>query len=530
MPVSRTRTRRLRLPNMWNVIKRSRKLLKLFFGFRALDKSHDADRQQRARRLLMLEFADARGVMMKVGQLLAASAQADDELNPLIKSIKPLALKQVLPAIEAALGCSWEQVFKSIDESRAAASLGQVHHAVLVNGDEVALKVQYPQIAKAIDAEMTLLGLMPQAGPVKKWAFDLEGYRHALKDNMANELDYRHEADTQMFFYQNLALPGVIIPKVYAELCSKTLLVQSWETGDYLDTAANWIERDREKIAKALLSLLITSLFKIRCLHADPHMGNSYFRYHEELGVEMVLMDYGCTIELTEQQSLALLKLIILSRENSAELPLKYFAAMGFDADKLGKIEACLPRLCRYLFAPFIEDKKFILQQWEVGKKITALLAEERWWFRSAGPVRLIFIMRAFQGLVQQLQLLKINLNWWLLMEEVIPPTLMDQARNFECADIEPSRTARMQPVIAIANTLKVKITRNGVTRVEVDLPAEAVLDLQTFIPEKIKLKLERSADICLPEIINKVRQTGLAPQQVFDYEENDEHYQVWLE
>lgn len=509
---------------------RSGKLIKLFFGFRALSKNSDLDRQQRAKRLLMLEFADARGVIMKVGQLLAASNDTTDELSPLIKSIEPLPLKQVLPAIEASLGCHWEQVFKSIDESLAAASLGQVHRAVLKNGDQVAVKVQYPDIAKAIDAEMTLLGVMPQAGPVKQWGFDLDGYRHALKNNMAEELDYRHEASAQKFFYQKLGLSSVVTPKIHEDLCSKTVLVQSWETGDYLDIAANWIERDREQIAKTLLSLLLTSLFKTRRLHADPHMGNSSFRYHEDNGVEMVLMDYGCTIELTEQQSLALLKLIILAKEKSTDLAIKYFVAMGFDSEKLFRIEAYLPRLCQYLFAPFIEDKKFNLQQWGVGKKITDLLAEERWWFRSAGPARLIFILRAFQGLVQQLQLLKVNLNWWQLMEEVIPAELMDKARHFECPDIETSKCAKKRLIGSIANTLKVKITRNGVTKVEVDLPAEAVLDLESFIPEKIKLKLEQSSDICLQEIVNKVRQNGIAVQQVFDYEENDEHYQVWLE
>ncbi len=515
---------------MWNVLKRSSKLVKLFFGFRALSKSDDTDSRKRARRLLMQEFADARGVIMKVGQLMAAANNPDDEFVPLIKSIDPLPLKKILPVLEASLGCPWKQVFDSIDESQAAASLGQVHHAVLKNGAEVAIKIQYPGIGKAIDAEMTLLGMMPQAGPVKQWNFDLDGYRHALKDNMIEELDYRHEASAQNFFNQQLNLPSIITPEVYDDLSSKTVLVQAWEEGDYLDVAVNWIERDREKIAKNLLSLLLISLFKTRRLHADPHMGNSYFRYHEGRGVEMVLMDYGCTIELTEQQSLALLKLILSVKEKSLERPIKNFVAMGFDAEKLSRIEAYLPRLCLYLFAPFVMDKKFILQQWFLGKKITDLLAEQRWWFRSAGPAKLIFIMRAFQGLVQQLQLLKINLNWWQVLEEVIPAEVMDKARNFECPGVEIPADGRKQTIECIADTLKVKITRQGVTKVEVSLPAEAVLELENFIPEEIQLKLEQSSEINLQDILHKVRQSGIAVQQVFDYEENNEHYQVWLE
>ena len=510
---------------MWNLINRSSKLIKLFFGFRRLAKATDNQNQQRARSALMQQFADARGVTMKIGQLMAAANDADDVFNPLITSIEPLPLKQVLPVIEASLGCSWKKIFKSIDESTAAASLGQVHHAVLKNGKEVAVKVQYPDIQGAIKSEMSLLGMMPKAGPVKQWRFDLDGYRHVLKENMDEELDYRHEAKMQAFFLQQVKLPLLIVPKVYEELSSERLLVQSWEEGVFLDQTANWSLPDREQIAKTLLSLLLTSLFETRCLHADPHMGNSYFRHHPEQGVEMVLMDYGCTIDLTEQQSLSLLKLIITIREKLSGQPLGYFAAMGFDAEKLSHIEPRLPMLCLYLFAPFIEDKKFIVQQWQPGKKITDLLAEERWWFRSAGPAKLIFIMRAFQGLVQQLECLKVNLNWGEVLLDVLPDELLEKARAYQCPLVSTSES-----IDALASRLKVKVVKRGITKAEVDLPAEAVLDLEKFIPEEIQLKLDQSADIDLKNIIEKVRQSGLAVQPVFDYEDDQQQYRVWLE
>lgn len=510
---------------MWNLISRSSKLIKLFFGFRRLSKATDSQNQQRARSALMQQFADARGVTMKIGQLMAAANDADDTFNPLITSIEPLPLKKILPAIEASLGCGWKTIFQSIDESTAAASLGQVHHAVLKNGDEVAIKVQYPDIQGAINSEMTLLGMMPKAGPVKQWRFDLDGYRHALKENMDEELDYRHEAKTQAFFLRELNLPLVVVPKIYEEFSSEKLLVQSWEEGVFLEQAASWPQQDREQIAKTLLSLLLTSLFKTRRLHADPHMGNSYFRHHPEQGVEMVLMDYGCTIGLTEQQSLSLLKLIIAIREKLSGQPIRYFAAMGFDAEKLSHIEPRLPMLCLYLFAPFIEDKKFIVQQWQVGKKITDLLAEDRWWFRSAGPAKLIFIMRAFQGLVQQLECLKVNLNWGEVLFEVLPDELLDKARAYQCPVITASES-----VVALASRLKVKVVKLGVTKAEVDLPAEAVLELEKFIPEEIQLKLKQSSEIDLKNIIEKVRKSGIAAQPVFEYEDDAQQYRVWLE
>ena len=516
--------------DMFNFFSRGWTLIRLMLGVRSVSKATNEDQHRRARLALMQQFADARGVMMKVGQLMAAADELDGELSPLITSIEPLPLKRVLPVIEQALGCSWNKVFKSIDESEAAASVGQVHYAVLLNNKPVAIKVQYPDIKKAIDAEMAILGLMPKAGPVKQWNFDLDSYRQELKNNMAQELDYLHEAKQQSYFLNHLAMNSVIIPWVYEDLCSETLLVQSWEEGLFIDQIVDWPIDVRETIAKTLLSLLLKSIFELRLLHADPHKGNSYFRYNEAGDIEMVLMDFGCTVEISEQQSMALLKLILLVREKSSDSPINYFSAMGFDAEKLSHIEKFLPKLCCYLFAPFIEEKVFSLQQWELAKKITDLLAEQRWWFRSAGPANLIFLMRAFQGLVQQFQILKVNINWWQVLVDVLPEKLLDKARQYECPEIKRKDFSNLVTIDSIADVLKVKVSRQGEVIVEVSLPAEAVLELKNFIPDEIQLKLEQSSDIDLDEIIHKVRESGLAAQPVFDFESGEKHYQVWLE
>ena len=514
---------------MWNLINRSARLVKLLFGFRHLSRSTDPQQQLRARQAIAQQFADARGVTMKVGQLMAAASDVEDAFAPLITSIEPLPLAQMIPVIEQSLGCRWKKVFQSIDESDAAASLGQVHHAVLKNGSEVAIKLQYPEIDNAIEAEMKLLGMMPKAGPVKKWNVDLDGYRQALKQNMTRELDYRHEAETQQFFYQQLELPAVVVPYVHTDLSSEKMLVQSWESGDFLQQAVSWPPKQREQIARTLLSLLITSLFKTRRLHADPHMGNSYFRYRDDASgaIEMVLMDYGCSIELEEQQSMALLKLILSLREKSSGKPISHFVAMGFDSEKLALIEAYLPRLCLYLFQPFINDEIFLLRNWHPGKQITELLGEKRWWFRSAGPAQLIFIMRAFQGLVQQLQLLNVDINWWQVLEEVLPESLLESARDYPLPVI---RGGREVEISALAETLKVKITRQDGKKTEVNLPAEAVLELESFIPDEIKLKLAQAEEINLPQIVERVRDSGIATQTVFDYKDENKHFQVWLE
>ena len=151
----------------FNLFKRVAKVAKIGVATRKLKHSDTDDDRLKGRRALTALFADARGVTMKFGQLMAQGG--DDPLTELTDSIEPLPLTDMIPVIEGELGRPVMDIFASIEESAAAASLGQVHKARLKNGTTVAIKVQYPAIKDAVDAEMKLFGLMPGVGPVSKW-------------------------------------------------------------------------------------------------------------------------------------------------------------------------------------------------------------------------------------------------------------------------------------------------------------------------------------------------------------------------
>ncbi len=119
-----------------------------------------------AKRALADQFTDTRGAVMKIGQFLASS-ETDDAFACLLKGIDAIPLASISPVIEQALNRPLTDVFSSIEESTAAASLGQVHQAILLTGQKVAVKVQYPLIADSVASEIKLLGLMPKLGPVK---------------------------------------------------------------------------------------------------------------------------------------------------------------------------------------------------------------------------------------------------------------------------------------------------------------------------------------------------------------------------
>jgi len=500
-------------------------MLRIGWGMRKAGQAHTDAERLLAQRALSAMFAGARGVTMKVGQLFA-DTDADNPFRQLLDNIEPLPLEAVLPLIEQQLGYPWQQSFSHIDEAYAAASLGQVHHATLTDGREVALKIRYPDIADAVNAELKLAGLMPGMGPVKKWGIDLDAYKNVLKRNMDQELDYLSEARRQTEYSREIQVNGLHTPEVITEYCREGLLVQSWEYGRKLDEATQWTVAERQTLGKILIRTLFHSLFKAGLVHGDPHMGNYFFRRHP--APEVVLLDYGCTIEVTETARLALLKFILALREGRDISPLQCFAAMGFDAHKLIYIQNHLPLISRILFRPFLGEKAMRMQDWKVKHPMTQLLGERRWWFRSAGPANLLLLMRAFQGLEQQLEQLQAYQAWWPLLKESVGEELLQHARDFTLPELPPE-LEQGPGIKAIAETLFVEVLKDGAPHVKVSLPAEAAMELASLMPEDVLEQLQNSNEVDLEAIQQRIYDSGIAAQMLFEYQHENKTYKVWL-
>ncbi len=513
---------------MVKCFKRLLQLLRITFVLKKVRRAESGDQRLLARKALATLFADTRGMAMKIGQILIEGD--DDPMRILHTSISPLSIKKIKPFIELELGQSLISVFRSIEESTAAASLGQVHFAELHNGEQIAVKVRYPEIVDAVEAELGLAGLLPGVGPVKQWGFDLNAYKQVLADNMHRELDYLSEAQRQQYFFDTVQVTGLLVPKVYMQWCRSGILVQSRARGEQIEVASHWSEKDRLVLAETLLTTFFKSLFVAGLVHGDPHPGNAFFSHNESGEPVISLLDYGCMIEISEQRRLALLQLIIGCHELNDCQPLNCFSALGFDAYKLSYINASLPALCQILFKPFLENRPFILTNWQVKKDITALLADDRWWFRSAGPADLFLLMRAFQGLVQQLTMLNVNVSWWRILQQSVGNHLMQQARNYSLVDVSVSLNIKSMAFNALANTLHVQVYEAGLEKVSVTLPASAVLELKQLMPEDVLLLLEQSKTIDLDHTLEHIRQTGIKAQKVFDFQQDNKTYCVWLE
>lgn len=513
---------------MFNFLKRLTTLFRIGFAAKKVRASQSETEKLLAQRALVTLLADARGISAKVGQLFAA-VEGGSEFQDLTNNIPALPLKTMLPVLEKSLGFAPKKVFKNIQPAIAAASLGQVHLAELKDGTPVAIKIRYPDIANAVNAELQLAGLIPSVGKAQEWGFDLNAYKKTLFDTLQRELDYRGEARRQTYFRENVRIEGLEIPRVYDEFSSDCVLVQSLATGVTFPEIIYWAESERRQIAEILLKTLFVSAFITGEIHADPHNGNTFYNHYEN-STMVTLLDFGCTVSLDKTRRLALLKLILACREKSAVNPLDCFVALGFDAEKLAHIQGTLPMLCQFLFRPFLANHVFNLQDWQLEKNIVDLLAEKRWWFRSAGSADLLLLMRAFQGLTQQLQGLRVNLNWWELLiqsmgektlqqaRDLYLPTIIIQTQNFKTLDFASQ-----------AKQLHVKITKNNAPLVSVSMPAETALNLENVMPENVHLELLQNNVIDLTAIIENLKLEGLKPACLFECDLGDKHYRVWL-
>ncbi len=509
-----------------STIRRTGTVVRIAHAARKLTKANSEDARRRAKVTLARLMADARGVPMKAGQFIAGMPD-QKEFSSLVEGIEPRPWAEMEPILEASLARPLTEIFQDVDPSGIAASLGQVHRGVLRDGREVAIKIQYPDIKQAVEAEMKLAGLLPGAGPVRKWGFDLSSYKMTLKQNMDRELDYQSEMQRQERFADALNGDGLVVPQVIPEHCGHTVLVQHWESANSLDSAHTWPMHERERLARTLLRTLLKSLFVLGEIHSDPHQGNIKVRRGPS-GSEVVMYDFGSTVTVDRTSRLALLKMILGARRNDQTDPLACLAAMGFDADKLKPIADTLPAIARLLVEPFVRDEVFFPKHWNLSNRMKELLGELRWWFRSAGPSKLLLFIRGFSGVIHHIVKLRVGLPFWNTLREAVGSHMLDATGAFDPPAIK-SNDRTIQSFDQTATLLRVRVSANESRLVDVSMPATEAARLAELIPGEVLARLtEHNIDIAA--IAEKACCSGLKPQELFVLHSGEKHYHVWLE
>src|SRR5918996_6224803 len=285
-----------------------------------------SDRGRRLREML-----DELGpTFVKFGQLLSTRPDVVPpdiviELRGLQDDVKPFPFEQVRTVIEGELGLTVEQAYVEFDELPiASASIGQVHRAVLPDGEEVAVKVQRPTAAGQIEAD---LGLLYQAAKLLKErvrALEFMDPRE-LVDEFARsirlELDYGHEARNAEAFRRNFSRePGVVVPEVIRSYSTGRVLTLEFLHGtkvSELDLAA-LSPAARREIAYRMADTWMTMVFRHGFFHSDPHPANIFVLESGALG----LVDFGQAGKLTDEDMTKLTRLFVdAATENVDAIP-----------------------------------------------------------------------------------------------------------------------------------------------------------------------------------------------------------------
>ncbi|ABG33200.1 ubiquinol-cytochrome C reductase [Roseobacter denitrificans] len=246
------------------------------------------------------QLAKMRGAAMKIGQLM--SMDTGDVLPPELAQIMarlqddahfmpPAQLKQVLAANWPE---GWLQKYKKFDvRPIAAASIGQVHRAQLKDGRDLAIKVQYPGVARSIDSDVANVGVLMRMSGLLPKGFELAPYLEEARKQLHDETDYVLEGAQLMRFGTLLRNdPAFIIPELYRDWTTAGILAMSYVEGEPIESAQDAPQETRNRIAKHLIELTLKELFEFGLMQTDPNFAN--YRYQPDTG-QVVLLDFGAT-------------------------------------------------------------------------------------------------------------------------------------------------------------------------------------------------------------------------------------------
>jgi len=290
------------------------------------------------------EMLDELGpTFVKFGQLLSTRPDVVPpdivaELRSLQDDVRPFPFAQVRQAIETQLGQPIERLFLEFSElPLAAASIGQVHRAVLPNGHQVAVKVQRPDAPRQIEADLALLYQAARIAKERVRALDFIDTRGIVDEfarSIRQELDYRHEGRNAEAFRRNFAgHPHVRIPKVYWTYSrTQVLTLEFLEGTQFVDIdATDYSLEERRRLAYLMTEAWMTMIFRHGFFHADPHPANILVLEQRDC---IGLVDFGLSGTLTDEDMSKLTRLFIdAANENVDALP-RRLAELGVRYDR----------------------------------------------------------------------------------------------------------------------------------------------------------------------------------------------------
>lgn len=389
-----------------------------YFGMKLDRSQHASD--------LRVALGGLKGPLMKVAQMLATIPDAVPkeyaaELAQLQADAPAMGWPFVKRRMVAELGVDWEKRFKSFShEASAAASLGQVHQAITLKGERVACKLQYPDMASAVEADLKqlkmILSLFEKVDP----AFKTSQVHAEIADRLREELDYGREARAMQLFTAMLKdEDGVRVPKLHPDLSTNRLITMGWLDGTRLMELKNEKLAVRNQLALNMFRAWYVPFYGSGIIHGDPHPGN----YSADGDHRINLLDFGCVRIFPPKFVGGVIELYHALRDEDEERMVEAYRIWGFKNLKKELIEI-LTHWARFVYGPILDDRKRLIDETESGMYGRSTARKVHFALRDVGgvevPREFVFMDRAAIGLGSVFLHLKAEINWYKLFNELI--------------------------------------------------------------------------------------------------------------
>ena len=377
-----------------------------------------------------------KGPLMKVAQMLSTipdvlPAEFAAELMRLQSQAPPMGAGFVRRRMQAELGPNWRERFADFDfKPSAAASLGQVHRATSLGGERLACKLQYPDMASAVETDLSNLDLLFSFHRRAGAAIETREVASEIRERVREELDYQREAKIARLYRFMLAdRPFVRVPRVEESLSTRRLLTLEWLDGESLVTFEGAAQEARNAIAVGLFDAWWRPFLRYGVIHGDPHLGNYTVAASGEGETREVdgvnLFDYGCVRIFPPRFVLGVVELYRALKANDKERIAHAYALWGF-VGLTGRTSEAMTIWARFMCGPILDDrvrsaadgvKPADYGRREIGQVMRALKAE------GGGlrvPREFVFLERATIGLGGAFLRLGARLNFHRIYEDAI--------------------------------------------------------------------------------------------------------------
>lgn len=374
-----------------------------------------------------------KGAAMKLGQF---ASFIDTEFIP--EEYREIYQDQLAKLRTDAPAMPWEKVEKVLEEEYdgeplselfdefereafAAASIGQVHRAELLDGRAVAVKIQYPGIAEALDADLRNAGTIVRLARALAPGLDAKEIAKELRERVMEELDYEYEAQNQRSFARAYRdHPFIYVPEVITRLSRRRVLVTELVSGLGFEQVKALPHEERSRFGEIVFRGSFGSVYHLQHFNADPHPGN----YVLLADGRVAFLDFGMTKKLDREQIVLEQRAIDAAFHDDPERFRKALHELGFVKNP-SKLDA--ERLMEHTMAVsgwFIEDREIEISAKRVMKIIESTNDPRSEYYdlmrRESLPAEELMGRRMEIGVVAVLGQLRAKRNWHRIMREWI--------------------------------------------------------------------------------------------------------------